>query len=60
MIVTVLLRFILGVILASGLTVWVGLPFPADLLFPLTVGIIAAMWGDKFLLRFMSVMRYLR
>ena len=58
--VTVLLRFIFGVILAGGLALWGGIPFPADVIFLVSVGIIAAVWGDKFLLWFMSLMRYLR
>ena len=58
--VTVLLRFIFGVILAGGLALWGGIPFPAGVIFLVSVGIIAAVWGDKFLLWFMSLMRYLR
>lgn len=59
-IVTVLLRFMFGVVLAGGLAVWVGIPFPGDVIFVVTVGIIAAVWGDKFLIGFMSLMRYLK
>lgn len=57
---TILLRFIFGVILAASLAIWTGFPLPLDLLFVFGVGTIAAIWGDKFILGFMSLMRYLR
>ena len=57
---TILLRFIFGVVLAGGLMIWIGLPFPFEIIFVLTVGIMAALWGDRFILGFMSLMRYLR
>ncbi len=59
-IMTVLLRFIFGVVLAGGLALWGGIPFPAGVIFVVTVGFVAAVWGDKFLLGFMSLMRYLK
>jgi len=58
--VTLLLRFILGALLAGGLVLWGGIPLTFGLIFVVAVGIIAAMWGDKFLLGFMSLMRYMR
>jgi len=58
--VTVLLRFLVGIILAGGVVLWGGLPLFAGTLLTLLVGIIAAVWGDKFLMAFMSFMRYLR
>ena len=57
---TILLRFIFGVILAAPLLVLVGLPFVIDIILVLSVGVIAAIWGDKFILGFMSLMKYLR
>lgn len=60
MILTVILRFLFGVVLAGGIALWGGIPFPAGLVFVLAVGIISAAWGDKFLLWFMWVMRYLK
>jgi hypothetical protein len=57
---TILLRFVFGVILAGGLLISVGLPFPLEIIFVLSMGIIAAVWGDKFILGFMSLMRYFR
>ena len=57
---TILLRFIFGVILAAGLVVFCGFPFPLDLIFVLTVGTMAGIWGDRFILGFMSLMRYFR
>jgi hypothetical protein len=58
--VTILLRFIVGVILAAGLAVFCGFPFPLEVIFVLTVGTMAGIWGDKFILGFMSLMRYFR
>jgi hypothetical protein len=58
--VTLLLRFMFGAVLAGGLVLWGGIPFPAGVIFVVLVGIAAAVWGDRFLLWFMSVMRYLR
>jgi hypothetical protein len=56
--VTILLRVIFGVILAGGLAMWAGIGFPVDLVFVMSVGIMAAIWGDRFILGFMSLMRY--
>jgi hypothetical protein len=58
--VTILLRFIFGVILAAALVIWLGLPFPLEIIFVLSVGTLAGIWGDKFLMGFMSLMRYLK
>lgn len=58
--VTILLRFIFAVVLAGGLALWGGIPFPAGLIFVVAAGVIAAVWGDTFLLGFMSWMRYLK
>ena len=58
--VTILLRFIFGVVVAGSLVLWSGLPFPASVLSVVSVGIIAAVWGDKFLLWLMSITRYFR
>lgn len=55
-----LTAFILGVVFAGGLALWGGIPFPAGFVFLVAVGIIASVWGDKFLLGFMSLMRYPR
>lgn len=57
---TIILRFIFGVVLAGGLSLWGGIPFPINILFVITVGTMAAVWGDKFILGFMSLMRYFR
>ena len=57
---TIMLRFIFGVVLAGSLAVWIGTSFFVILIFMVTVGVLAAVWGDKFLLGFMKVMRYLR
>lgn len=57
---TIILRFILGVVLAGGLALWCQLPFPLNIMFVLSVGTIAGVWGDKFILGFMALMRYFR
>ena len=57
---TILLRFVFGVILAGGISLWAGIGFPIDIVFVLSVGIMAGIWGDKFILGFMSLMRYFR
>jgi hypothetical protein len=58
---TIFLRFTFGVILAGGLVVMRGgMPLLVEVIFVVGVGLIAAIWGDKFLLGFMSLMRYLR
>ena len=57
---TILLRFILGFILAGGLALWWQLSFPANLIIAVSLGTVAAIWGDKFILGFMSWMRYFR
>ena len=57
---TIVLRFIFGMVLAGGLALWGGVDFPTSLIFALSVGTVAGIWGDKFLLGFMSLMRYFR
>jgi hypothetical protein len=57
---TILLRFLFGVVLAGGLAVWSGMPFLLIVIFIVATGIVAAVWGDKFLLGLMSMLRYLR
>jgi hypothetical protein len=58
--VTILLRFIFGVVLAGGLALWGHIPFLLDVVFVLSAGTAAGIWGDKFILGFMSVVRYFR
>ena len=57
---TILLRFILGAVLAGGLALWGGAPPLWGLALATVVGVAAAVWGDEFLLGFMSLMRYFR
>jgi hypothetical protein len=57
---TILLRFIFGIVLASVLIVPLGFGLVASIIFVLSIGTVAALWGDKFILGFMSLMRYLR
>jgi len=57
---TIVLRFIFGAILAAAVLVFGGLPFVINIILVLSVGLIAAIWGDKFILGFMSLMRYFR
>jgi hypothetical protein len=58
--VTIVLRFIFGVVVAGSLALWGGIPFLLGVICVVAVGIVAAVCGDKFLLGFMSVMRNLR
>jgi len=51
--VTLLLRFMFGAVLAGALVLWGGMPFLANIIFVVLVGIAAAVWGDRFLLWFM-------
>jgi hypothetical protein len=56
----ILLRFIFGLILAVGLALrWQEFSLPA-VVAVVVVGVTAAVWGDKFILGFMSFMRYFR
>ena len=57
---TVIFRFIAGALLAGGLALWLQFEFPLNLMVTLGVGVLAAIWGDKFILEFMSLMRYFR
>ena len=57
---TLLLRFIFGAVLAGSLVVWGHFPLILGIILVVAVGIIAMIWGDKFLLGFMSLMRYMR
>jgi hypothetical protein len=59
-VVTLFLRFMFGAVLAGGVVLWGGIPSVAGVISVVLVGIAAAVWGDKFLLWFMSAMRYLR
>jgi len=58
--VTILLRFIFGVVLAGAITIPLGLSLPVTIIFVLTVGTAASVLGDKFILGFMWLMRYFR
>lgn len=57
---TIFLRFSFGFILGGGLALRCLESFPLSLIFALSVGTVAAVWGDKFILGFMSLMRYFR
>ena len=57
---TIFLRFMFGAILAGGLMLWGHLDFPISIIFVLGVATLAAIWGDRFILGFMSLMRYFR
>ena len=60
-VLTILLRFIIGVILAAAVLVPLGgLPFLLTVVLVLGIGTAAAIWGDKFLLGVASLMRFLR
>jgi len=57
---TILLRFVFGVILASAVMRACDISLPINVIVVFSVGAVAAVWGDKFILGFMSLMRYLR
>lgn len=57
---TILMRFIVGLVLTGGLALWGEVPSPWGLTLAVVTGVAAAAWGDKFLLGFLSVMRYFR
>ena len=57
---TILLRLICGIILAGGLALWGGVPYPWGVILVVSAGGAAAVWGDKFLLGLMSAMKYFR
>lgn len=57
---TILFRFILGAILAGGLALWTHLDFPLNAIFTLVIGVMSAVWGDKFIMGLLSTMRYFR
>lgn len=54
------LRFIFGVVLAGGLSLWVGMPLAGVIILAVAGGLMASVWGDKFLMSLMNLMRYLR
>jgi hypothetical protein len=58
--VSIVFRFIFGLVLAGSVVLLTGFDFPLNVIFALTIGTLAAIWGDKFILGFMSVMRYFR
>ena len=57
---TILLRFIFGALLAASIAVFTGLEFPLVAVFILSIATLAAIWGDKLFLGFMSIARYLK
>ena len=50
----IILRVLLGVLLAGAAAVWGGMNNLAGLIFVIAGGVISAIWGDRFLLGFMS------
>jgi hypothetical protein len=60
-VLTILLRFIIGVILSAAVLVPLGgLPLLLTLVLVLGVGTAAAVWGDRFILGVAWLMRFLR
>ena len=57
---TILMRFFFGAVHAGGWALRRGVPTPWGLALAVGIGVAAAAWGDKFLLGFMSLMRYFR
>jgi hypothetical protein len=63
-IVVILLRFLFGIILAGILAfffiVCLGIPVKVLGVFVLVIGILSASFGDKFLIWFMGIFKFLR
>jgi len=57
---TVVLRFILGEMLTGPFLLFGGLGLPLNIIIAVVVGVLSAVWGDRFLLGIMSLTRYLR
>jgi hypothetical protein len=57
---TILLRFMAGAVLALSVAAYAGLDFPFIVVFVLAVGTVAAIWGDRFILGFLSVIKHFR
>jgi hypothetical protein len=57
---TILLRFLFGVILACVVALAAQLSAPLTIALLLGIGLAAAIWGDKFLLGLMALFRYFR
>ena len=55
-----MLRALVAVILATSFAIWGGLPLVLSAILTLSVGFAAALWGDKVLVRFVSVLRHFR
>jgi hypothetical protein len=55
-----LLRFLAGSVIAIAFAIWGGLPLVPGAILALSVGFAAAIWGDKVLVRLVSVVRLLR
>jgi len=55
-----MLRVLVAVILAAGFSIWSGLPLVLSAILTLSVGFAAALWGDKVLVSFVSVLRHFK
>jgi len=54
------LRFLMVAIIATGFAIWSGLSLVPGAILTLSVGFAAAIWGDRVLVGFVSVIRHLR
>ena len=55
-----MLRALVAVILAASFAIWSGLPLVLSAILILSVGFAAALWGDKVLVHFVSVLRHFK
>jgi hypothetical protein len=47
--ITLLIRFLVGMILCSAFVIWGGVPLVMGLLLAVGIGILTTIWGDDFL-----------
>jgi hypothetical protein len=47
--ITLLVRFLIGLILGGAFVIWGGMPLLMGMLLAVGIGILVALWGDQFL-----------
>jgi hypothetical protein len=53
------LRFLAVTIITASFAIWDGLPLVLSAILTLSIGLAAAVWGDKVIVGFVSVVRHL-
>jgi hypothetical protein len=54
---TLLIRFLIGLILGGAFVIWGGMPLMMGMLLAVGIGILVALWGDDFLAWLMRAFR---